>query len=165
MPRGSRMRSGDLLTDIAVSARRVFLGFALAALVAVPLGIVMGVWRPAKAVMDPFVSLLRPLPSITWIPLTILWLGIGEAQKIAIVFMGSWIYILLYTVREHAPGRSAAAAGGAQPRRVGSGGDARGDPAGRAAGHHRRAEGDAGDLLVLRADRGDDRGAERVSAR
>jgi taurine transport system permease protein len=89
--------SGDLLTDVAVSARRVFLGFALAALVAVPLGIMMGVWRPAKAVMDPFVSLLRPLPSITWIPLTILWLGIGEGQKIAIVFMGSWIYILLYT--------------------------------------------------------------------
>ena len=92
------LTNGDLLTDIAVSARRVFLGFALAAMVAVPLGIVMGVWQPAKAIMDPFVSLLRPLPSITWIPLTILWLGIGEAQKIAIVFMGSWIYILLYTV-------------------------------------------------------------------
>jgi taurine transport system permease protein len=92
------MRNGELLTDVAVSARRVFLGFGLAALIAVPLGVVMGVWQPAKAIMDPFVSLLRPLPSITWIPLTILWLGIGEAQKIAIVFMGSWIYILLYTV-------------------------------------------------------------------
>jgi taurine transport system permease protein len=89
---------GDLILDILVSARRVFLGFAIAALVAVPLGVVMGVWRPAKAIMDPFVSLLRPLPSITWIPLSILWLGIGEMQKIAIVFMGSWIYILLYTV-------------------------------------------------------------------
>ena len=88
---------GDLLMDVAVSARRVFLGFALAAAVAVPLGIVMGVWRSAKAIMDPFVSLLRPLPSITWIPLSILWLGIGEMQKVAIVFMGSWIYILLYT--------------------------------------------------------------------
>ena len=88
---------GDLLWDVLVSARRVFLGFALAAAVAVPLGIVMGVWRPAKAAMDPFVSLLRPLPSITWIPLSILWLGIGEVQKVAIVFMGSWIYILLYT--------------------------------------------------------------------
>jgi taurine transport system permease protein len=92
------MRNGELLLDITTSARRVFLGFALAALVAVPMGVVMGVWRPAKAIMDPFISLLRPLPSITWIPLTILWLGIGEAQKIAIVFMGSWIYILLYTV-------------------------------------------------------------------
>jgi taurine transport system permease protein len=92
------LSNGELLTDIVVSARRVFLGFALAAVVAIPMGIVMGVWRPAKALMDPFVSLLRPLPSITWIPLTILWLGIGESQKIAIVFMGSWIYILLSTV-------------------------------------------------------------------
>jgi taurine transport system permease protein len=88
---------GELVIDVLVSARRVFLGFALAAAVAVPLGVVMGVWRPAKAIMDPFVSLLRPLPSITWIPLSILWLGIGEMQKVAIVFMGSWIYILLYT--------------------------------------------------------------------
>jgi taurine transport system permease protein len=91
------VHNGDLALDIVTSARRVFAGFALAAFVAVPLGIMMGVWQPAKAVMDPFVSLLRPLPSITWIPLTILWLGIGEAQKVAIVFMGSWIYILLYT--------------------------------------------------------------------
>ncbi len=61
------LADGELLTDVAVSARRVFLGFGLAAVVAVPLGIAMGVWRPAKALMDPFVSLLRPLPSITWI--------------------------------------------------------------------------------------------------
>lgn len=92
------MRNGALLTDVEVSSERVFAGFGLATLIAVPLGVVMGVWQPAKAIMDPFVSLLRPLPSITWIPLTILWLGIGEAQKVAIVFMGSWIYILLYTV-------------------------------------------------------------------
>ena len=90
--------TGELWGAVLASSRRVFLGFALAAAVAVPLGILMGVWRPAKAVVDPFVSLLRPLPSITWIPLTMLWLGIGESQKTAIVFMGSWIYILLYTL-------------------------------------------------------------------
>jgi len=90
--------SGQLITDIWMSTQRVLLGFLLAAAVAVPLGIVMAVWAPAKAAFDPFVSLLRPLPSITWIPLTMLWLGIGESQKIAIVFMGSWIYILLYTI-------------------------------------------------------------------
>lgn len=91
------VRDGSLLTDVAVSCERVFLGFGLAALVAVPLGIIIGVWWPAKAIVDPFISLLRPLPSITWIPLTILWLGIGESQKIAIVFLGSWIYILIST--------------------------------------------------------------------
>ncbi len=90
--------NGQLFTDIWMSSKRVFAGFVLAAAVAVPLGVVMGVWAPAKAIMDPFVSLLRPLPSITWIPLTILWLGIGEQQKVAIVFMGSWIYVLYYTL-------------------------------------------------------------------
>ena len=89
--------SGDLFDDVLVSSRRVLLGFGLAALVAVPLGVIMGVWWPAKSAMDPFVSLLRPLPSITWIPLTILWLGIGEPQKVAIVFLGSWIYVLIST--------------------------------------------------------------------
>jgi taurine transport system permease protein len=95
---GKLVGTGELWVAVLASSRRVFLGFALAAAVAVPLGVLMGVWRPAKAVVDPFVSLLRPLPSITWIPLTMLWLGIGESQKTAIVFMGSWIYILLYTL-------------------------------------------------------------------
>jgi taurine transport system permease protein len=90
--------TGELWQSVLISSARVFAGFAIAGLVAVPLGVVMAVWWPAKAIADPFTSLLRPLPSITWIPLTILWLGIGEQQKIAIVFLGSWIYILFYTL-------------------------------------------------------------------
>jgi taurine transport system permease protein len=89
--------SGDLLDDVIVSSERVLLGFGFAALIGIPLGVIMGVWWPAKSVLDPFISLLRPLPSITWIPLTILWLGIGEPQKVAIVFLGSWIYVLIAT--------------------------------------------------------------------
>jgi len=90
--------NGELWSSVLISSQRVFAGFVLAGLVAVPLGVIMAVWWPAKAIVDPFVSLLRPLPSITWIPLTILWLGIGEQQKVAIVFLGSWIYILFYTL-------------------------------------------------------------------
>jgi taurine transport system permease protein len=92
------LASGELLQSVLVSSERVFAGFVLAGVVAVPLGVIMAVWWPAKAIAEPFISLLRPLPSITWIPLTILWLGIGEQQKIAIVFLGSWIYILFYTL-------------------------------------------------------------------
>ena len=92
------IRDGELWSSVVISSERVFAGFALAGVVAVPLGVVMAVWWPAKAIVDPFVSLLRPLPSITWIPLTILWLGIGEQQKVAIVFLGSWVYILVYTL-------------------------------------------------------------------
>lgn len=89
--------SGELWWAVAASSGRVFAGFALATLVAVPLGIVMAVANPVRAILAPFISLLRPLPSITWIPLTILWFGIGEQQKVLIVFLGCWIYILLVT--------------------------------------------------------------------
>ena len=95
---GELVASGELWSSVLISSQRVFAGFALAGVIAVPLGVVMAVWWPAKAIVDPFVSLLRPLPSITWIPLTILWLGIGEQQKVAIVFLGSWIYMLIYTL-------------------------------------------------------------------
>jgi taurine transport system permease protein len=94
---GKLVASGELWRAIGASSARVFAGFALAALVAVPLGVAMAVAWPVRAIFVPFISLLRPLPSITWIPLTILWLGIGEQQKVVIVFLGSWIYILLAT--------------------------------------------------------------------
>lgn len=89
--------SGDLWMAILSSSARVFFGFLLAIVIAVPLGVAMAVNETARAVFAPFISLLRPLPSITWIPLTILWLGIGEEQKVLIVFLGSWIYVLLST--------------------------------------------------------------------
>lgn len=89
--------SGELWSAVIASSWRVFLGFTLALLVAIPLGVTMAVNGVARAIFAPFVSLLRPLPSITWIPLTILWLGIGESQKVMIVFLGSWIYVLLGT--------------------------------------------------------------------
>ena len=92
------INNGELVAAVLASSRRVIVGFVLASAFSVPLGIVLGVSRPAKAFFDPIISLLRPLPSITWIPLTMLWLGIGEVQKYAIVFMGTWIYVLLYTM-------------------------------------------------------------------
>jgi len=92
------INNGELVAAVLASSRRVIVGFFLASAFSVPLGIVLGVWQPAKAFFDPIISLLRPLPSITWIPLTMLWLGIGEVQKYAIVFMGTWIYVLLYTM-------------------------------------------------------------------
>ncbi|WP_244546340.1 ABC transporter permease [Bosea sp. OK403] len=89
--------SGDLWRAVLASSARVFAGFFLAAIVAIPLGVAMATFWPVRAIFSPFISLLRPLPSITWIPLTILWLGIGEQQKVTIVFLGSWVYILLAT--------------------------------------------------------------------
>lgn len=96
---GARMLAdGELLAHLLASARRVLVGFALASGVAVPLGIVLGTIPVMKAVFDPLVSIIRPLPSMSWIPLSLLWIGIKEEQKYAIVFMGSFASALLYTV-------------------------------------------------------------------
>ena len=74
---------------------RVFGGFVLAAVVAVPLGIAMGTWKGVEAFFEPFVSFCRYLPASAFIPLLILWAGIGEAQKLLVIFIGSVFQITL----------------------------------------------------------------------
>ena len=92
------LTDGSLFWHVLTSGRRVLVGFLLAAAVAVPLGIVLGTSRTAKALFDPILSIIRPLPSLSWIPLTILWFGIDEGQKYAIVFMGTFASALLYVM-------------------------------------------------------------------
>lgn len=89
-------RSGELPAHILTSMRRVFVGYLLSASVAIPLGVLMGSSRAVKAFVDPVLSLIRPLPSLSWIPLSILWFGIAEPQKYSIVFMGTFATLLLY---------------------------------------------------------------------
>lgn len=89
---------GALYKHTTASAGRVLMGFALSSTAAIILGLAMGVWRSLKAVFDPIVSLIRPLPSLSWIPLSMMWLGIGEEQKYAIVFMGTLAPTLVFVV-------------------------------------------------------------------
>jgi taurine transport system permease protein len=86
----------EIFRHIGASTERVLIGFALSALVAIPLGIALGIFPLLKAIADPIVSIVRPLPSLSWIPLSILWFGIGESQKYAIVFMGTVAPLLIY---------------------------------------------------------------------
>jgi NitT/TauT family transport system permease protein len=85
----------DFSHDIAMTVWRVFGGFVLATLVAVPLGIAMGTWKGVEAFFEPFVSFCRYLPASAFIPLLILWAGIGEAQKLLVIFIGSVFQITL----------------------------------------------------------------------
>jgi NitT/TauT family transport system permease protein len=81
--------------DIGMTVWRVLGGFLLAALLALPLGVAMGAYKPIEAFFEPFVSFARYLPASAFIPLLILWAGIGEAQKLAVIFIGSFFQLAL----------------------------------------------------------------------
>ncbi len=81
--------------DIGMTVWRVLGGFVIAAAMALPLGVLMGAYKPVEAFFEPFVSFARYLPASAFIPLLILWVGIGEAQKLAVIFIGSFFQLVL----------------------------------------------------------------------
>ncbi|MGV1792984.1 ABC transporter permease subunit [Rhizobium lusitanum] len=83
------------LFDIGMTIWRVLGGFILSALIAVPLGILMGAYKPIEALLEPFVSFARYLPASAFVPLLILWAGIGETQKLLVIFIGAVFQIIL----------------------------------------------------------------------
>ncbi len=83
------------LYDIGITIWRVVGGFVLAAVLAIPLGIAMGTYKPVEAFFEPFVSFARYLPASAFIPLLILWAGIGELQKLLVIFIGSFFQLVL----------------------------------------------------------------------
>ena len=83
------------INDVGITLFRVVGGFMLAAVVAVPLGILMGAFKPIEAFFEPFISFARYLPASAFIPLLILWAGIGEAEKLLVIFIGSVFQVIL----------------------------------------------------------------------
>lgn len=88
------MFDGTLFPSIWASMLRIAISFALAAAVALPLGILMGAWEPINRLFEPIMAPLRYLPISAFIPLLILWFGINEAQKIAFLFLGVFVFLL-----------------------------------------------------------------------
>lgn len=80
--------SGTLAKDIAASLLRVIAGFSLAAIVSIPLGILMGTFSSFRALLEPIIGIVRYMPAPAFIPLLILYLGIGELPKIMLIFIG-----------------------------------------------------------------------------
>ena len=83
------------MKDILITIWRVFGGFILAAAIGIPLGMAMGAYKPVEAFFEPFISFSRYLPASAFIPLLILWAGTGEAQKLLVIFVGSFFQIVL----------------------------------------------------------------------
>lgn len=90
--------SGELITDARISLVRLALGWGIAALVGIPLGILMGLSRYAEDFIDPVIELLRPISGIAWIPIALFIFGIGQQLPIFIIFYGAFFPFVLNSV-------------------------------------------------------------------
>jgi sulfonate transport system permease protein len=88
-------RGGELLRHIVATLTRVALGFGFGVIAGTILGAISGYWALARRLLDPTVQALRAIPSIAWVPLFILWLGIFETSKVALIAVGVFFPVYL----------------------------------------------------------------------
>jgi NitT/TauT family transport system permease protein len=92
------LNSSEMLSDAYSSLYRVLAGFAIGAGLALPLGLLMGTDKRIFALFDPIVQFLRPIPPIAYIPLSILWFGLGNPPALFLITIGSFFPVLLNTI-------------------------------------------------------------------
>lgn len=93
------IRDGSLQRDILDSLRRVCVALGFATAIGLPLGMLMGMSKRLSWFFDPIIDFFRPIPPLAWIPLSIVWLGVSEAQNEFIIFLGAFFPILLNSVQ------------------------------------------------------------------
>jgi NitT/TauT family transport system permease protein len=86
---------GTLWGDIGASVWRITVGFLAATAIAIPIGVLIGTYRVAEAFIEPFVDFVRYMPVVSFVALTMVWLGIDDLQKFAIVFIGTFFQEVL----------------------------------------------------------------------
>lgn len=96
---GQLIREGSLQQDIMASLRRVCVALGVAAGIGLPLGLLMGMSKRVSWFLEPIINFFRPIPPLAWIPLSIVWLGVSEAQNEFIIFLGAFFPILLNAVQ------------------------------------------------------------------
>ena len=92
---GELWASGQLFADIGISIYRITFGFFISTIVALPIGILIGSYRRWEAAIEPFVDFIRYMPVVAFVPLTILWAGTGDVQKLLIIFIGTFFQQVL----------------------------------------------------------------------
>lgn len=85
----------ELMSDVWISVYRVTMGFVISAVIALPLALLIGTFRPVQAVLEPLTDFIRYMPAVAFIPLVMLWVGIEESSKIAIIFIGTFFQMVL----------------------------------------------------------------------
>ena len=90
--------SGELIKDVFFSLKRVLVGFLIALITGVPLGLFLGTNKIVKSIFLPFINFFRPIPPIAWIPLAILWFGVGDHLSYFITMIAAFFPIFLNTL-------------------------------------------------------------------
>lgn len=88
-------RQVSLQMHILVSLARALFAFTMAGIVGIPIGLIMGFFPVINAILDPFVQFFRPLPKLALIPLVVLWFGIGETSKFVLIFMATFLTVIV----------------------------------------------------------------------
>ncbi len=91
----SGIADGSLLLSLGISIKRVLTGYVISGLAGIALGIVIGLSRHMQRITNLVIQILRPIPPIAWIPLVILWMGIGETSKVFLIFLGGFFPVLI----------------------------------------------------------------------
>ncbi|MFP5230440.1 MAG: ABC transporter permease [Acidobacteriota bacterium] len=92
------VRHGLLLKYVVASLFRVTWGFALAVVLAIPLGLAIGWYRRAEMAINPILQILRPISPLAWIPIAILWFGVGDLAAVFLIFVGCFFPLLLTAI-------------------------------------------------------------------
>lgn len=92
------IRHGLLLKYIVASLYRVTWGFVLAAVTAIPLGLTIGWYRRSEMAVNPIIEIFRPISPLAWIPIAILWFGVGDLAAIFLIFMACFLPLLLTAI-------------------------------------------------------------------
>jgi ABC-type nitrate/sulfonate/bicarbonate transport system permease component len=95
---GKLVASGELWSHIVASLERIFYANLAALAIGVPLGLAMGLYRPFERMFDGLIGLFRPIPPLAWVPLSILWLGIGTLSVVFITFLAAFFAVLINTI-------------------------------------------------------------------
>jgi NitT/TauT family transport system permease protein len=91
-------RSGELLQHIVISLQRILVGFGAGLSTAVPMGLLIGRVRLVRDFIEPILDTIRPVPALAFLPLAILWFGIGEASKIFLLWFGTFFVIIISVI-------------------------------------------------------------------
>jgi NitT/TauT family transport system permease protein len=90
----------NLLQDAGISIYRVTTGWLLSAVIALPIGLLIGTFRPVQALLEPLTDFIRYMPAVAFIPLVMLWVGIDEGSKVAIIFIGTFFQMILMVAED-----------------------------------------------------------------